>query len=93
MAFPIETYIDIYDDTYHSGDPKNRGSFGHLVIRDSNTVAKDYLLVGCNYDETDNLTVSIRLNEKQVRKVIQGLREFLYRIKPANRADKKRGGK
>lgn len=91
MAFPIETYIDIYDHTYHNGDRKNRGSFGHLVIRDSNTVGKDYLLVGCNYDETGNLTASIRLNEKQVREVIQGLREFLYRINPAKRAAKKEG--
>ena len=92
MAFPIETYVDIYDETYVN-DSKNRGAFGHLVVRDSRTGGKDYLLVGCNYDETGNLTASIRLNEKQVREVIQGLREFLYRINPAKRAAKKRGGK
>lgn len=47
MAFPIKTYADIYDMTYESYRkieyPDNRGHFGHIVVRDSNTAGKDYL--------------------------------------------------
>ena len=81
MAFPIKEYVDSFDETY--GKYKNRGEFGHLVIRDSNTAGEDYLLVGLNNNETDSLDMSIRLNEKQVRKVMRGLQCWLDRVAPA----------
>lgn len=87
MAFPIETYVDIYDETYVN-DSKNRGAFGHLVVRDSRTGGKDYLLVGINRNDTADLDVSIRLNTKQVGQVMRGLQNFLDRVRPVTIAAK-----
>lgn len=83
MAYPIKTYADIYDTTYGRDiHPENKGFFGHLVIRDSNTAFKDYLLIGCNDDETSNIKSGIRLNRKQVKQVSRALQKFLDRIEP-----------
>ena len=83
MAFPIKTYADIYDITYHGYDLP-RGYFGHLVIRDSNTCGKDYLLIGCNCDDTGDLKAGIRLHKGQVRQVIRALNKFLERVEGSN---------
>lgn len=80
MAYPIRTYADIYDITYGRDiHPENKGHFGHLVIRDSNTAFKDYLLLGCNDNETSSLKAGIRLNKRQVKQVIRALQKFLDR--------------
>ena len=81
MAYPIKTYANIYDTTYGQvpeGQP--RGYFGHLIIRDSNTAGKDYLLVGCNNRDDTALDVSIRLNKRQVKQIIRALTKWLERI-------------
>lgn len=79
MAFPIETYADIFDVTYNRMECESKGFFGHLVIRDSNTAFKDYLLIGINNNETATLGAAIRLNRRQVRQVIRALEKFLVR--------------
>ena len=81
MAYPIKTYANIYDTTYGrvpEGQP--RGHFGHLIIRDSNTVGKDYLLIGLNSRDDTGLDEAIRLNKKQVKQIIRALRNWLTRI-------------
>ena len=80
MAYPIKTYADIYDQTYRNTRPGNRGHFGHLVIRDSNTVGKDYLLVGCNDREDANLDSAIRLHKRQVKQIVRALNRWLVRV-------------
>lgn len=82
MAYPIKTYANIYDTTYGMGMGHSlpKGSFGHLIIRDSNTIAKDYLLIGCNDNDSEDLDRAIRLNKKQVKQVIRACEKFLKRI-------------
>jgi len=82
MAYPIKTYANIFDTTYGMGMGHSlpKGSFGHLIIRDSNTVGKDYLLVGCNDNDSSDLDRTIRLNKKQVKQVIRACEKFLKRI-------------
>lgn len=81
--WPIETYADIYDQTYRRGyvtERSERARFGHLIIRDSNTAGRDYLLVGCNKRADNNLDSSIRLHKGQVKQVIRALHKWLVRI-------------
>lgn len=81
MAYPIKTYLDMYDKTYGNGMyPENRGHFGHLIVRDSNTAFKDYLLLGCNDDETSSIKHGIRMNKQQVKQLIRALNKFIDRI-------------
>lgn len=84
MAYPIKTYANIFDITYSASRARDgmvpKGLFGHLIIRDSNTVGKDYLLVGCNHNASSALDASIRLNKKQVKQVIRACEKFLKRI-------------
>ena len=89
MAFPIRTYVELFDETY--GECKNRGEFGHLVIRDSNTAGKDYLLVGLNNNEGNGLDVSIRLTEEQAWKIMYGIHRWLRRIHNATTTVPKEG--
>ena len=81
--WPIETYADIYDQTYSKGyvtERSERAKFGHLIIRDSNTVGKDYLLIGCNDRADSGLDSAIRLHKGQVKQVIRALHKWLVRI-------------
>ena len=81
--WPIETYADIYDQTYARGcvsELSERAKFGHLIIRDSNTAGKDYLLIGNNKRNDNDLDCSIRLHKGQVKQVIRALRKWLARI-------------
>ena len=80
MAYPIKTYADIYDQTYGKTADGNRGHFGHLIIRDSNTAFRDFLLIGVNADETASLKFSIRLDAKQAKKIILAIQIWLARI-------------
>ena len=90
MAFPIKTYANIYDRTYPPAlvDPTNKGYFGHLIIRDSNTVGKDYLLIGCNDNETTDLKAAIRLNRRQAKFVVRAIKKWLKRIGDEREAKK-----
>lgn len=92
--WPIETYADIYDQTYSRGYCKGkneRAKFGHLIIRDSNTVGKDYLLVGCNKRTDNSLDSSIRLHKGQVKQIIRALYKWLARIADEEIADDEGG--
>ena len=82
MAFPIKTYASIFDRTYGPSydEPDNKGHYGHLIIRDSNTAFKDYLLIGCNKNETDAIERGIRLNRQQAKTVIRAIKKWLKRI-------------
>lgn len=80
MAFPIKTYADIYDQTYGEPEDGNRGHFGHLIIRDSNTAFRDFLLIGVNADETDYLEFGIRLDANQGKQIIFAIQSWLARI-------------
>ena len=73
MAYPFKTYASIFDTTYGMGMGYSlpKGAFEHLVIRDSNTCNHDYLLIGCNDNESNDLQAAIRLNKKQVKQVIR----------------------
>ena len=86
MAFPIQTYADIYDQTYSRREmsAQERADFGHLIIRDSNTVGKHYLLLGCIYREDSSLDVSIRLHRKQAKQIIRAINKWLERINGLN---------
>ena len=44
LGYPV---LEMYDETYTSGekDLKRKEEFGHLIVRRSNTVGHDYLLL------------------------------------------------
>ena len=87
--YPIKTYLDIADETYTVGQKlglEERRDWARLIVRDSNTVGKDYLLLRVSHNmhehagmDIDGQTAfcSIRMHKGQVKRLIKALQKFV----------------
>ena len=83
--YPIKTYLDMADETYSARRKlplENRRRWGRVIVRDSNTAGKDYLLLRVSQQVTDDQPEvgGIRMHKGQVKRLIKALQKFVNEV-------------